>query len=651
MADQGGPLARIAPQATDAACALALAMILGLVGYYMFEAWPAIDDLARAATARDVPLVDAVSREYARWTGRWSGVGLSYFISGAVDLYRWYPALLLCNALVTIVAAYALLRHLVGAGVSRTKCGLAATAFFALYWLGMPDPGQSIYWLTGAIENCLSISCALLIVVATARNRSGARLHQRIASSVALGVAAAVVAGMHELFGVLLGAILIAGTTCAFALGRGDKLCWSTVTGMLGLGVAFVVMAPGNQVRQDFYEGGGDLAATWSALQEQLTMVGSWILDPRLLALTALFAVHVARRADLPWGRWQRAPFRWLVPLVLLLVLGAGFAAPPWAMGEAPPPRTTNGLYLIFLVGWFVWISAVAPPLRERLAGRGGTFLRFLAGVTFVLCSGLPGALMATPDAGKPAPSRDGRGAFVTAATWAIQDLPRVDAFRSAVRAQVERLQQAAENGETNVVLMPLPTVPRLLRSPEVDRLPHNPASFSVARYHGLREVRGPDPERGEYLLSQEVMGRLDHLGPQVDDPKQGGLFALWSNLWFRLRPPPPELGRSTVEIHFDRDPNSPEPIGMTVEVFIAPRQSAVLLAVELALLDDVGRVLAETVHDVSEMGAWVPLSLRAPRGNTFRRIRISSAYPPGDDGIRPIWSQFRAVRLVWPER
>ena len=643
-------LARRIPEIVTALCVTGVFL---LAGVYLFEAWPLMDDLGRAAAVREQSVLQCIAREYRAWTGRWSGVGSSYFLSASADLHRWYPWILLGLASVTWFAGYAALRFWLGDAASRLRCWGGSLCFFALYWLGMPAPAQSIYWMTGGLENLLNLSLAILIVLQLAQLDPGNQPSgRRLAVALGLGAASMFVAGMHELFTLLFAVVLVVGTGTAIATRRGDRRGWLIVTALHLTGAAIVFLAPGNADRLARHPEAGDFGLTLQLLGEQLVATIPWLVDPRLLALTALFALSPAVRAARPaWLANNRALLRWLIPATAAAVLVAGLAGPGWAMGREMPERTRNGLYFIFTVGWFatVFVWRAGGPLEPRA---GGDRLRLAAALVFVACSGFPAALWPRdPSAAEPAEPGTALALLRSNATVGLEDLSRLPAFRAAQQQRLDYLTRAGSEEHQIAIVDPLIDPPRLLPTNEPGADPKLPQSLSLAQFFGVPIVRGPNPALGEYFVAPHVLSKIELVSTAADTGEGGRLFDYRGNQAFALVPPPLRIGgESEVRLWFrDHFVQDREPAGARAEARLLGEHGDTPAVVELELRTGDGEIVATATHMLAEPGRWIPLEIRAEPGSKLRAIHIA-VHPPetGSYSRRPRL-RFRNVRLLWP--
>jgi hypothetical protein len=449
---------------------LTVGIVLSTATGLFFFAQPLADDFSRAYKGRIQGVLDATRSEYFNWTGRWAATGLNYLLTSAFDLVRAYPLLLLIAPAVFAIAVYALL---LAAGVGATfRQRLALTAaLLAVYWAGMPHPGESVYWLTGNTDNLLGPSVAMLLVAGILSYSRGSVAVSAL-TIVGLCALALVATGFHELYALLLCILLVGGTIVAWA--NNDRRRWVCAACLSAAVVGFLIvyLAPGNDVRRAEFPLAANLrVAVKLTIKQGVSNIATWVLDVRLLSATALALMLVpqamAGRPGAPRpttrgtlvfaGTWACAMF-------------VAFAAASWAIGMEMPARTRNGIYLIFLLGWF-WLLVILfrqfarsePPLLTSTP-----LLRRLALGLFVISM------------------------LLTGNTWkGIQELPRsAPAYRTAVLQRDRTLKAAAARGEQDVIVAPLYVRPQsYITYFDVTDDPEHWENWSVAHYYRVRTV------------------------------------------------------------------------------------------------------------------------------------------------------------------
>src|SRR5262249_9499405 len=135
-------------------------------------------------------------------------------------------------------------------------------AFFTLLWAGMPSPGQGIYWVTGGVENLLSIALMLLLLAGLLRAANHASALRQVTLTCSLAILAFVATGFHEMYSCLFCFVLLIGTVIAFLHHLQNRWQWALILAAAVLGILFVVAAPGNYLRSQHFPLRHDVART-----------------------------------------------------------------------------------------------------------------------------------------------------------------------------------------------------------------------------------------------------------------------------------------------------------------------------------------------------------------------------------------------------
>jgi len=417
-----------------------VAVILVACSLFLY-AFPRADECYRAGTARDCGLTKAMLAEYTGWSGRWAGTGLVYLIGSTLPLEASYRCLLLVIQLVTFSGVYAVLGAAFSAqDLSRRNRLLLTLGLFALYWTGLPSLSDGFYWLTGSIENELSIGMSLLIVAAVARTPGKLRWSLMIRQA-GIGLMALVAVGMHELFGVGLAVVMVAGTLLAWMSGHQTRWSWLVITLFTVTGLAIALAAPGNGVRMGIIRPDHSLASLLYYCKIWGTILAGWVMDPKFI--TATFLLLALPRFGTLQPIWLcERPMVWNVGVVscFVTVLAALIIGPWWPLGCVPPGRTRSGIYLVFLIGWMVVLFVLHRPRIATTSQPFGLPLpsRAFLGLYFAVCLATLGNF--------PVAVRD---LYCTART-----------YKHAMKHRYEVIRAAQARGEQNLLLSPLPVVP-----------------------------------------------------------------------------------------------------------------------------------------------------------------------------------------------
>jgi hypothetical protein len=474
-------LAALPLTALGAAVVATLAVVVALLPF----AHPLGDDFCNAVAASERGVLGAVRHEYLHWGGRWAGHVVVVGFPALADPTRAYPVGL---AVVLAVNLFAL-RALVGAvppfGGSGRRTWALALVLFALQLAGMPAPGQTVYWFEGAAVYSLNVSLGMFVVAGLLR-LPRAPSARRAATGVGLALLALVTAAFHELFAALLGAVLATGAALAFATRDPRGSAWALAAVAAFAGLASVLLSPGNEVRGPIVNPGGTdpaavltaLAAMWLRVLDAPSAgdpIGmhvplGWIVDARLLAASVLLAAVAP-----PAPEWlRRRPWLWrvLAPASTVALLSGAFLAGGLALGRTLPLRAFDGLYPVFLLGWFLTVfahvrgdedPAIGPALR-RLGAASAVILALGLLVSGTVKHGL----------------RDlARG--------------RAAAFDRAMEARYAEAVRVREAGGEELVLPPVEPWPSNFFRNDLDAISPE-LRACAARWFGIRSVRIEEP-------------------------------------------------------------------------------------------------------------------------------------------------------------
>jgi hypothetical protein len=397
-------------------------------------------------------------------------VGLNYFLTSSFDLVRAYPLLLLISPAMLAISVYGLL-NAAGVGESlRQRLALTASAL-TLYWQGMPHPGDSVYWLTGSGDYLAGHAVCVLLIAGLLRHRPRRNISSWV-TGVGLPGVATVATGFHEVFALVL-CILLAGGTVVLWLAKDGRrwLCTCCLIAAF-IGFSVVYAAPGNAVRRADFPLAADLTTTVKLTLEQgVNYAVPWVADVRLLSATALLLLLLpAAVVGAPQKRAVSARETAILAATWLFAIGAAFAAASWAIGTEMASRMANGIYFVFLLGWF-WLLVM---LARQQSTRGEPLLAatpFTRRITVVLFVA---------------------SMILTGNTWqGIRDLPRsAPAYRQAMQARWHSLELASARGGRDVLVEPVnvrpPSYITYFGLREDSTYWEN---WSVAHYFGLRSV------------------------------------------------------------------------------------------------------------------------------------------------------------------
>ncbi len=458
---------------------IAVLLVTGVALAFLFYAQPFNDDFHMAVQGRDRGWWGSTLWFYEYLSGRWSGHALIAAAYNVVDPTRSYGRLLVVMTFFHLWGFYAWSRMLLGGSV-RTSL-VVAIGFFALFWSARPSPDQAMYWFSGSVPYQWSVSLVLLLFAGLARPaRPGSARWRSIVSVAGLAALAFTIPGLHELIGLSVCLALATGVFVAYRIGSAGRVKWVFVTLAAVAGLIVVVAAPGNWVRGERYPESGDVLLTLQLCLEDLVKFGpEWVLDVKLLAATAVFALSPGLARHRPaWLDWPGIAWKWILPGLTAVSIFIGFSGLHWAAGRWMPPRMVDPLYCFFLLGWFssvfVWIQG-AGPARVEDSPRA-SMLRLGACLTLTL------ALLTTDNAER-----------------GLKDLwnERTQAWHLETAGRFELMRRAGRDGVRDLTLERPWARSAILRPLELREDPDYWVNQRVASFFGLETIRLAPREAG----------------------------------------------------------------------------------------------------------------------------------------------------------
>jgi hypothetical protein len=369
------------------------AICVGLVLFLGAQSLPRADDFCRASAAPLTAFPSKVNAQvtdygvwsYYNWSGRWAGIAFETFLLSSTPQPKSYPLLLLLMIAAQVFLLYiACMQFLLD-----TRSAICFIALFALvYWANLPSVQEGMFWITGTIENQLSVMLVLLLFALLLSPRANKDESSNWRTIIAC-ILALVVPAIHELLGGMLVLILFAVTVRMVLLKTSNLKLWATVWSASIIGFLIVFLAPGNAIRQGFYPNRGNVSTTvklsldtirlyilpWCLdFKHWLLAVFLW-LDPRTRSLRRRLPELVSLRSI---GVFC---FAWSSLLIVAVVMVI------WETGEGIRPRTMNLLYGVFLAGWIVLVFLLTRPSLSISINR--TLRTELRSVTLILLSAL----------------------------------------------------------------------------------------------------------------------------------------------------------------------------------------------------------------------------------------------------------------------
>lgn len=479
----GCPTDRKASRATKFAQSLILVTCIpvSIVVFVMvFFAEPIADDFAFAST---VDVRGTVESLYFGWSGRWASHGLEALLLSKLPMLSIYSGILWGLHAVHFLGLFYFWHMLVGSAVPLRRRLSLALASYVFLFAGYPEPGETVYWVTGTIENQLPLSLmVLLLAMVLAGTRSYLRPSRALPLALALGLVGFTIPGLHQLAAFVLLGVLLTGALFVVLERRPNHMVWVILLVFAVLGSAVSILAPGNEVRAAKQGQGLSISEAIIPLAQLLMLVSRWI-DLKLVAASVLVLLTLGWPTPAIESRPDRAHLRAkLIPLVgVALVLGTCVSI-AYLTASTGPPRVQNFLYETFCLAWFaslvILLKATSGlPYRPDDSSGPSPLVRIAHNAAAVLfCT----ALITSPNI---------VGASVDLLTNAV-------GFRRAMTHRYDLIRRAAQlDGPAADVV-----VPRVVRPQTFyrgwDIGPDVNTNHDVATYFGVRSVRVEDSAR-----------------------------------------------------------------------------------------------------------------------------------------------------------
>lgn len=444
----------------------------------IFYAHPSADDYCYANVFIRGNFWDDIIGEYMAWKGRYFGIFVTVLFHKSGSMIENYHYPLLLSLTLLFISFYYFVRSAFEENGPFIRIFFCAFTLGAYYIVSMPDVSASLYWADGAFQYQAGSIFYLLAMASILRLY---REHKFPALPAVLSVIFIFFAiGSTEIFMVSLLSLVGLIFLYKFFILKQNRITWSIVLAVTIASTSILVLSPGNAIRMELFPNSGQF---WFSISRSIyygvPTLGTWLSRPLFWLLTILFIpvvlhlVYISRiRKDANWIR---------LILILALLLGqiwVSFFASWWGTGSHPQGRTQNTIYLVFLVGWFIFIlEFVAVLTKERklvyidsLFSVPVRFLMIIAtfsfGLLLVTKSHVPEAYLALAG-----PAQE------------------YDRIMKSHYAYIEQKQLEAGNRNISLSLQLIENAPRILVFSDITRDKKNWRNSCFAKYFGLSTV------------------------------------------------------------------------------------------------------------------------------------------------------------------
>lgn len=329
-----------------------------------FFTHPQNDDYAHAMYTRSFGLWGGAVRWYYVWTGRY----FSCFVLGANPLifgsFTAYKIVIAVFILIMILSLYYFISELTSRKWSIKHRFIAALTVFVLYLSQMPGIAEGIYWMAGSLTNLGGVVMMLFLFGLLIRiNRTPPGKLRFLFISLAVFLIFAI-SGTHEL--AMIYTFVILTTMVIIHVIKNHRLnpLWTFFTGVSFLCSLVVILAPGTKVRSHLQTLPVDYL--WTSLSSTVlhgsTDFALWLFKSPLLLIAALiipFIVRMSKERTSPVIHPLLS-----VPLFLALFFGSYFTS--YQGVGVMEARTLNGIYLLFVIGFFFNVYNTVVYLTVR---------------------------------------------------------------------------------------------------------------------------------------------------------------------------------------------------------------------------------------------------------------------------------------------
>lgn len=446
------------------------------------------DDYCLAASSVHSSVSESLNYWYTNWTGRYTAITLLAMLGKQPpQIYVVMVPIMLLLWVTVSLWVLAQLFDLLDVAESGWLSILFTVMISYAVFDGLPNVFQAVYWVNSAANYLLPLIGLLayigLALFALRRRPSPAIFALELAVGLCLLFVAA---GCSETYAVLqltILSLLFVASWCSLPVAMRPRLTIWLALGLIVtlIGLAIMLRAPGNSVRQDHFEPIAPLPVVIErAAIATLSYIflALWRFTAIPLIAVLVVAAAAAYQTPIPTrvGHLSRGFVRrgLLITLGLtLLIMGATIAPSVYALSTPPPARVYVLVQPALVIGTLVWGVLIGWGLqsgdRQRQLRRSQMFS--YGGSIFLAVLVIVG-----PVAGAIHTAALTRGFDVYASEWDAQD---------------RDLRAAQARGETDVVVPPLTIDMAAFANLDMLGADINGSVNSCAsNYYGLKSLR-----------------------------------------------------------------------------------------------------------------------------------------------------------------
>jgi hypothetical protein len=307
--------------------------------------YPSADDYFFTLKSQNLGVFASVIDWYKTWTGRYFSsfvMSINPLVFNNYFLYRIIPILLL----ITLYATIYMIFNLIFPIENKKEKLFYSNMLMLMYLFQMPNVCQGFYWLSGSITYQLANVFTVLFLFSLIKLLT-LKENKYLALNIILAIA---IIGSNETS--MLSLDFLVGLIFLFDLYLKRKINKSLVL-LLFIMLTFsaiVYFAPGNQVRADHSINKYELVE--STIQTVKTIKSFLIKWLPLNIIFILLLINMLEKSEVKNKINQQLVIFNINPIVgILSILGllfVGFFPGFWSMGNCPPSRAINVIYLFF---------------------------------------------------------------------------------------------------------------------------------------------------------------------------------------------------------------------------------------------------------------------------------------------------------------
>jgi hypothetical protein len=326
---------------------------------------PSADDFAYGIGQKPESFSELQKNFFYGWSGRYTSTFLisTIMLDTSFNLYRLTPILI-------IVFTFFTCRYLMILCFTK-NVNIITTIFTLIYFYSMPNLNEGIFWLSGSITYSIGNICIIYICGNMSRYLLSNQWDKK--RFIQCLIIACIGIGTNE-----TSMVIILVITVFFFIIVTNKIKILRINQMAVLiiaeliCVAIVIYCPGNEVRRNAINGIHALGThdlTFSIKSSfffTIKKIVEWLRGYSLLLFVSIFMIVKSSNIKISFfGVRSAAPLGFVSFCVIVTIISLGVLPSFWEMGKGPIPRTSNVIYLTFLVLISIWIAVFGASVIE----------------------------------------------------------------------------------------------------------------------------------------------------------------------------------------------------------------------------------------------------------------------------------------------